>query len=307
MRGAVLIETVRRHKNGSLIHVDVSMRRVDVPGGETFIAVSKKDVTPLARVALAASEGKFRSLLEAAPDAIVIVNHDGASSSSTRRPRRSSVTRATSSSDNRSRCSSPHAIRRSATDASARLLRRAAGRAMGSGFELHGLRKDGTEFPVEISLSPHRHRKTRRWSSSAIRDYHRPQTTRTEDAGGEPPEERVPREHVARAPHAAQRDHRLRRADAQGQGRAGRRRNITSIWATFSTSSKHLLQLINDVLDLAKVESGKMDFRPEPVDLVEVGRGSARHLARARGREAPARRSPRRCGAWRRSWSTRLV
>jgi len=48
------------------------------------------------------------------------------------------------------------------------------------------------------------------------------------------------------------------------------------------TSARHLLRLINDILDLAKVEAGRMEFRPEPLDpnaVMQEIRGVVRPLA----------------------------
>ena len=50
--------------------------------------------------------------------------------------------------------------------------------------------------------------------------------------GSESAQERVPREHVARAAHAAQRDHRIRRAAARRPGRSRSRRSTRSSSAT---------------------------------------------------------------------------
>jgi signal transduction histidine kinase len=46
--------------------------------------------------------------------------------------------------------------------------------------------------------------------------------------------------------------------------------------ANILTSGKHLLRLINDILDLSKVEAGKMELRAEPVSLAESVEGVLR-------------------------------
>jgi diguanylate cyclase (GGDEF)-like protein/PAS domain S-box-containing protein len=154
-RGSTTVDTIRRRKDGSLIHVDVSMRRVNAPGVEPFVAVTKRDVTQRRRLREeAALDARFRQLLDAAPDAMVIVGPDGrihlvnsqvekifgyAREELIGQPVEMLVP---------PRYRAQHPRHRTGYFSDPRA------RPMGAGLDLHGLRKDGTEFPAEISLAP---------------------------------------------------------------------------------------------------------------------------------------------------------
>ncbi len=104
---------------------------------------------------LAQMEGRYRGLLEAAPDAMVVVNQGG-DDRPAQRPGREAVRlpprRARRASRSTNIIPEGFAERLIADD-----LRSAAdalAQQIGTGIELSARRKDGTEFPIEIMLSP---------------------------------------------------------------------------------------------------------------------------------------------------------
>jgi PAS domain S-box-containing protein len=155
-KGQCTFETTRRRKDGSLVHAVVTNKVIyDKEGRAEFIVTTQKDVTQLKVLRDAKLvESKFRDLLESTPDAIIMANETG------RIVLANSQAEALFGYDRGellgqlvelllpSRYRGGHVAHRSGYFAQPRT------RSMGAGLELYGLRKDETEFPVEISLSP---------------------------------------------------------------------------------------------------------------------------------------------------------
>lgn len=137
-----------RRKDGSEFPAEISLAPLETEDG-LLVTAAVRDVTERRR-----NDAKFRGLLEAAPDAMVIVDAAGhivLINAQTERMfgyRREELLGQPVEVLIPARFRTQHTGHRTAFFAAPRV------RAMGSGLELFGLRKDGTEVPVEISLSP---------------------------------------------------------------------------------------------------------------------------------------------------------
>jgi len=231
----------------------------------------------------ARSERRFRELLEAAPDAIIEVDREG---------RIVLLNRVSENMFGYSReellgrsvdLLIPQDLRTRHAEHRQRYWNTPSTRPMGSGLMLQGKRKDGSEFPVEISLSPVESEGGLR-VTAIIRDISKRRTAEdrlraVQENYTRELEQRnrlIERANRLKSEFLASISHELRTPlhtiigfsellgeELEGPLNDKQKRFVNHI----HKDSLHLLELINDVLDLSKIEAGKLELRREAFDV----------------------------------------
>jgi PAS domain S-box-containing protein len=242
-------------KGGEEFPVEISLSPLLTEEG-TMVMSAVRDITDRKR-----ADQKFRALLESAPDAMVIASRDGAITLVNSQVERLFGYRRAELLGQPVELLVPVRFREKHPAHRANFFAAPRHRSMGDGLQLYGLRKDGSEFPVEISLSPIE-TEDGLFIASAIRDTTERQTI----------EHALQEANRLKSELLANMSHELRTPlngiigfseflidEKPGPLNPKQKEYLGDVLK----SGRHLLQLINDVLDLSKVESGRMELHPE--------------------------------------------
>jgi protein-histidine pros-kinase len=259
-------ETLQQRKDGRRIHVSLTVSPIKDAAGHTIgISTIARDITERVR-----SEEKFRGLLESAPDAMVIITEKGEISLINSQTEKLFGYTREELLGQSVEILIPDRFRAEQDEHWMSYFVDLRSQPKGISLELYGVRQDGSKFPIEISLSPLQ-TDEEILVISAIRDVTErklfEQTLR---------EKNVELQHANQAKDRflASMSHELRTPLNAIMGFTGtllmklpgpltvdKEKQLRTI----QTSARHLLSLINDLLDLTKIESGKVELHMEPV------------------------------------------
>ena len=285
-QGRLEDEGWRLRKDGSRFWANVIITPLKDASGR-LLGYSKvtRDLTARKR-----AEDLFRGLLESAPDAMVVVDQRGTIVLVNAQTEALFGYRRTELIGQGMEMLVPERLRGAHHGHREGYSHEPTPRAMGAGRTLNARRKDGSEVPVEISLSPVA-TADGVLVASAIRDISARRELEAElratNETLQQQNQRVEQANRLKTDFLANMSHELRTplnsiigfSEILQDGKGG---PITETQQEFLgdvlSSAHHLLQLINDILDLAKIEAGKTVFQVGPLDLPELVRRTANTL-----------------------------
>jgi PAS domain S-box-containing protein len=141
-------------KDGEVIQVEITSHRLEFQGRDAAMVVAR-NVTLYedARQALIESEANFRALFDSASEAIIIVDQTGSIQLFNTRAQQVFGYQLEEVTGQSIELLIPHNYREIHRQHRTEFVKQPHSRPMGLGMNLYGLRKDGREFPIEVSLS----------------------------------------------------------------------------------------------------------------------------------------------------------
>lgn len=308
-QGAIIgkrVELTGMRKGGTEFPIEVSICRIPGSDPPTFTGFlrdledSKREAAALrsTEARLAATEAKwkaeqrFRKLLESAPDAMIIMDTRGAVVEANAQ---TETLFGYARSDLLGRDVEilvPARLRERYRADRGLYLREPKLRPMGAGLELFGLRKDGTEFPLEVSLSPIemddgvviaaavRDVSDRRRAQQVELELAQEQAARlaAEEAVRIRDEFVAVAGHELRTPLAAML---LQIEVLRRTVKSAPPASLESRVDAIVRSGARLERLVEQVLDVSRITAGRLRLERTPCDLAELARGVADRFADA--------------------------